>query len=152
MHSVVSLQLIAVLVTMVMAAGSVCALIWGVWTYRRSADAQLQLLAFQTLQRYLDHAVDHPDLASWNASQSVDARYAWFAAQALTTAQTLWLLVARHPTWQRSINAIVRQHQPYLESGHFVCDDFDPDFVSFLRTRCTGLKCADANVDRAPSH
>jgi len=137
---------------MVTAAGSVCALVWGVWTYRRSADAQLQLLALQTLQRYLDHAVEHPDLASGNRSHSVDMRYAWFAALALTTAQTLWLLVGRHAIWQRSINSILRQHQSFMESGHFMCDDFDPDFVSLLRTRFPGLKCADPNVLRTPDH
>ena len=152
MHNTVTLQMIAVLISMVMATGSMCALVWGFWTYRRNAEAQLQLLALQTLQRYLDHAVEHPDLASRNASQSVDVRYAWFAAQALTTAQTLWILVARHPSWQRSINSIVRQHQSYLESDHFVCEDFDPDFVSYLRTRLTRLKCADQDAERTSDH
>ena len=130
---------------------SVCALLWGVWTYKRNAEAQLQLLALQTLMRYLDLAVAHPDLASRNESQSVDVRYAWFAAQSLTIAQTLWLLVGRQPNWQRSVNAIVRQHHSYLRSGTFVCGDFSPEFVSYLRTRVAELKCADSNDgERAP--
>jgi hypothetical protein len=68
-----------------------------------------------------------------------------FAAQSLTTAQTLWLLVGRQPNWQRSINAIVRHHHSYLQSGAFVCDDFSPEFVGYLRTRVADVKCAEAN-------
>jgi hypothetical protein len=110
------------------------------------------LLALEGLQHYLDLAVRYPDLASRDESQSVDVRYAWFAAQSLTTAQTLWFLVGRQPSWQRSINAIVRQHHSYLRSGAFVCDDFWPDFVSYLRTRVAELKCAESNdAEGAPS-
>jgi len=152
MNSSLVLQQIAVLVSIVMAAGNVWALVWGVWTYKRNADAQLQLLALETLQHYLDLAVAHPDLASRDKSLSVDVRYAWFAAQALTTAQTLWLLVRRQPNWQRSINAIVRQHRSYLRSGTFVCGDFSPEFVDYLRTRVPELKCAESNGgEGAPS-
>ena len=134
------------------AAGNVCALIWGVWTYRRNADAQLQLLALETLQHYLDLAVAHPELASRDERLTVDVRYAWFAAQALTTAQTLWLLVRRKPNWQRSINAILRQHRSYLRSGMFECADFSPEFIDYLRTRVADLKCAESNDgEGAPS-
>ena len=79
-------------------------------------------------------------------------RYAWFAAQSLTTAQTLWLLVGRQPNWQRSINAIVRQHHSYLRSGAFVRDDFSPDFLAYLQTQVAELKCAEStNAKGAPS-
>ena len=152
MNSSVVLQLIAVLVSIVIAAGNVCALVWAVWTYKRDADTRLQLLALETLQHYLDLAVAHSDLANRDENQSVDVRYAWFAAQALTTAQTLWLLVGRQPNWQRSINAIVRQHRTYLRSGRFVCGDYSPDFVGYLRTRVAELKCAEPNDgEGAPS-
>jgi hypothetical protein len=72
-------------------------------------------------------------------------RYGWFAAQSLNTAQTLWLLVGRQPSWERAINFIVRQHHSYLQSGAFVCDDFSPDFVGYLRTRVPDLKCSESN-------
>lgn len=139
------IQLIAVLASVVIAAATVIALLWGVWTYKRNGEAQVQLLALAALQHYLDLAVAHPDLASRDESQPVDTQYAWFAAQSLATAQILWLLVGRQPNWQRSINAIVRQHRSYLRSGAFVCDDFSPQFVSYLRTREASLKCAESN-------
>ena len=104
------------------------------------------------LQHYLDLAVAHPELASRDESLTVDVRYAWFAAQALTTAQTLWLLVRRKANWQRSINAILRQHGSYLRSGMFQCGDFSPEFVDYLRTRVADLKCAESNDgEGAPS-
>jgi len=152
MDSGVVVQLVGVLASILKAAGTVGALLWGVWTYKRKGEAQVQLLALEALQRHLDLAVAHPDLASRDESQSVDVRYAWFAAHSLTTAQALWLLVGRQPNWQRSINAIVRQHHSYLQSGEFVCDDFCPDFVSYLRTRVAGLKCVESNdAEGAPS-
>lgn len=132
-------------------AVTVLSLVFAVWSYRRNvqaqilnAEAQLQLAALNTLQHYLDLAVAHPDLASPAAGRAIDARYAWFAAQALATAQTLQALAGRQPNWLRSIDAIVRQHRPYLESGAFVCEDFSPEFVAYLRSRVADLKCADA--------
>ena len=65
------------------------------------------------------------------------------AAQALTTAQTLWTLVGHQGEWQRAINAIIRQHRSYLRSGAFVCDDFSPEFIRHLRERVADLRCAD---------
>jgi hypothetical protein len=141
-------QLIPVLASIVMAASTVAALLWGVWTYKRNGEAQVQLQALGALQHYLDLAVAHPDLASRDQSQPIDARYAWFAAQSLTTAQTLWLLVGRQPNWQRSIAAIVRQHHSFLRSGVFVCDDFSPEFVDHLRRLLADLKCAESDDAR----
>ena len=138
------LQVGALLASMVMAASILVTALFGIWTYRRNADAQLQLLSLGMLQHYLDLAVEHPELASRENDQPVDVRYGWFAAQALTTAQTLWKLVGDRPDWQRSLNAIVRQHRSYLRSGAFVCDDFDPEFVSYLRKRVADLKCAES--------
>ncbi len=139
-------QVVAVVASVVLATATVVALLWGVWTYKRNGEAQVQLLALGTLQHYLDLAVAHPDLVSRDESRPVDARYAWFAAQALTTAQTLWLLVGRQENWQRSINAILRQHRSYLRSGAFVCDDFCPEFVGYLRTRVADLACATSTA------
>ena len=144
------LQQLALLGSIVMAASMLATAIFGVWTYKRnaeaqvrSAEAQLQLLALGALQHYLDLAVEHPDLASHAEEQPIDARYGWFAAQALTTAQTLRVLVGDQGDWQRAVNAIIRQHRPYLRSGAFVCEDFTPEFVSYVRARVADLKCAD---------
>lgn len=136
------LQIIPVFTTVTMAFATVAALAWGIWTYRRNGEMQTQLIALQTLQHYLDLAVAHPDLASAGEQHARDARYAWFAAHALVTAQTLWQLVGRQPQWQRSVDAIVRQHQAYLRSGLFVCEDFSPAFVAHLRALVPDLKCA----------
>ncbi|NBM14704.1 hypothetical protein [Streptomyces sp. GC420] len=134
----------------VLAAATVASVIIAVWTYRRSAQAQvsaaqaqLQLSALGILQHYLDLAVERTDLASPGDERPADARYAWFAAHALNTAQTLQRLVGEHPDWQRAINAIIRRHRPYLTSGAFVCDDFTPGFVEYLRERVPELRCAD---------
>ena len=59
-----AIQLIAVAASIVLAAATVAALLWGIWSYKRNAEAQMQLLALGTLQHYLDLAVAYPDLAS----------------------------------------------------------------------------------------
>jgi len=137
------IQQCALWASIVMAAVAVATLLIGFWNSNRNAEAQLQLLALGTIQHYLDLAVEHPDLASHDYDQPIDAKYGWFAAHALTTAQTLWIMVGHQVDWQRSINAIIRQHQPYLRSGAFVCDDFAPEFVSYLKERVANLRCAE---------
>jgi len=150
-----TLQRLALWAGIILATTTVASLVFAVWSYRRnvaaqvrSAEAQVQLQALSTLQHYLDLAVAHPELASRDKNEPIDARYGWFAAHALTTAQTLRALVGQQADWQRAINAIVRQHQSYLGSGDFVCDDFSPEFVSYLRAMVPGLKCAELSNEK----
>ena len=138
------LQLLPIVSGSIVALSTVAALLWGVWTYKRNAASQVQLLALGALQHYLDLAVAHPDLASRDASEPVDARYGWFAAHALATAQTLWTLAGRDENWRRPVDSIIRQHRAYLMSGAFECGDYSPDFVRYLRSRVPDLKCAPA--------
>jgi len=141
-------QLIPVLAVAVTAVSALIALLWGVWTYKRNWEVQLQLLALATLQHYLDLAVAHPDLVRRDDTKAVDVQYACFAVEALATAQILWTIVGHQEVWRRSIKAIVRQHRSYLRSGAFICSDFDPEFVSYLRTHVADLKCAElSNVE-----
>ncbi len=135
-----TLQLVASGAGLIVAVAAVITLLFAVWSYKSSTEMQVQLLALGSLQHYLDLGVQYPELAS---GSKVDARYPWFAAEALTTAQTLWILVGQQADWQRAINAIIRQNPYYLRSGTFVCDDFMPSFVSYLRVRVLTLKCAE---------
>ena len=135
-------QTVALWASVVVAAAAVVSLAVGIWDYNRNAQAQVQLTALSILQNYLNLAVQHPDLASRDAGDPVDARYAWFAAHALNTAQTLRGLVGHQEDWQRAIDAIVRQQQPYLRSGLFECRDFSPGFVTYLRAKTADLRCA----------
>lgn len=135
------LQQVAGWASVVVAAAAVVSLAVGIWDYNRNAQTQVQLTALGVLQNHLDLAVQHPELASRDAGDPVDARYAWFAAHALNTAQTLRALVGHEGGWQRAIDAIIRQQQPYLRSGLFECGDFSPEFVAYLRARTTGLRC-----------
>jgi hypothetical protein len=138
-----SLQAGALAASMIVAAAATVTLLFGIWNYNQNSNAQVQALALGSLQHYLDFAVEHPDLASRQEEQRVDARYAWFAAEAINTAQTLWRLVGAQPDWQRTIRAIIRQHGSYLRSGAFVCDDFTPGFIDYLREKVPQLKCAE---------
>jgi hypothetical protein len=139
-----TLQLIGIGAGAVSATAFMLTFIFGVYQFVRSAENQLQSSAFGVLQHYLDQATARPDLATRAPGQPVDAQYAWFAANAVVTAQTLWQLVGTRPDWQRSINAIIRHHESYLRSGAFTCDDFAPEFVTYLRQRVPGLRCAAA--------
>jgi hypothetical protein len=145
-----TLQLIGIGAGAVSAVAFMLTFVFGVYQFTRSAENQLQSSAFGVLQHYLDQAVARPDLATRTPDQPVDAQYAWFAANAMVTAQTLWQLVGTRPDWQRSINATIRQHETYLRSGAFTCGDFAPEFVSYLRERVPGLQCAGAEATATP--
>jgi negative regulator of sigma E activity len=69
------LQKAALWANVVMAASVLVTALFGVWTYSRNADAQVQLLALGTLQHYLDLAVEHPELASRDNDRPIDAQY-----------------------------------------------------------------------------
>ena len=87
-------------------------------------------------------AVEHPELASRDPGQPVDAQYEWFATNALFTAETLFVLVGDDPRWKNSIAFIVRQHRGYLEDGHFICGNFSSGFVTYVTDEIKDLKCA----------
>lgn len=128
--------------TILAAAVTAGSMVFGVLTYQRSASDQRQIIALGILQDYLKTSVEHPDLASQDRNQPVDAKYLWFATHALFTAETLWGLVGTDPRWQRAVDSIVRQHRGYLVQGVFACDDFTPEFVDYVRQRVPDLKCA----------
>jgi hypothetical protein len=137
------LQTIALWASIVVAATAVLSQAIVIWNFNRNSEVQAQLMALGALQNYLNLAIQYPDLASHDKNHPVDARYAWFAANALNTAQTLRVLTGRQADWQRAIDAIIRQHQPYLRSGLFECHDFNPEFISYLRRRVADVKCVE---------
>ena len=85
-------------------------MVFGVLTFRRTSEEQRQSMALGVLQDYLKLSVEHPDLASFEEGERVDIRHAWFAANALFTAQTLWKLQGDDPRWERIIKAIIRDY------------------------------------------
>ena len=115
-------------------------MVFGVLTYQRSAAEQRQVAALGVLQEHLKLAVEHPDLASRDHDQPVDAKYGWFATHALFTAETLWGLVGNDPRWEKAIDAILRQHRGYLEQGVFPCGDYSREFVKLPAGASTGTQ------------
>ena len=128
--------------TILGAAVTAGSMLFGVLTYQRSAANQRQAGSLNILNDYLKMTVEHPDLASRDPGQPVDAEYEWFATHALFTAETLWVLVGDDPRWTRSIAFILRQHRSYLEQGHFICGNFSSEFVTYVKNQIKDLKCA----------
>ena len=116
-------------------------MVFGLLTYQRSATENRQAGALGMLQEHLKLAVEHPDLASRGADVPADTRYEWFVAHALFTAETLWLLVGDDPRWQRTVDALLRQHESYLKQGLLPCGDYSPEFVSYMQGRLPSLQC-----------
>ena len=132
-------QYAAILVAVVTASS----MIFGVLTYQRSAADQREAAALSILQDYLKLSIEHPDLASRDRGQPVDAKYQWFATHALFTAETLWRLEGEDEKWRKAIDSLLRQHRGYLGQGVFPCGDFMPDFLNYVRKRVPELKCAE---------
>ena len=96
-------------------------MLFGVLTYQRSAAHQRQAASLGILQDYLKMAVEHPDLASRDPGQPVDAEYEWFATHALFTAETLSVLVGDdsameelHRLHREPTPRLSRTRPPYL--------------------------------------
>jgi len=123
----------------IVTAGS---MVFGVMTYRRTAEEQRQSMALGVLQDYLRLSVEHPELASFEDGERVDIRHAWFAANALFSAQTLWKLEGHDPRWERVIKAIIRDHAIDLEKGDFACDEYEPEFIRYIDANVPTMKCA----------
>ena len=117
-------------------------MVFGVLTFRRTAEEQRQSMALGVLQDYLKLSVEHPDLASLEGRETVDLRHAWFSVNALFTAQTLWRLEGHDPRWERIIKAIVRDHASFLTRGSLACDEYEPDFIEYIKTSVPAMKCA----------
>ena len=118
-------------------------MVFGVLTFRRTANEQRQSMALGVLQDYLKLSVEHPDLASLEGRETVDTRHAWFSVNALFTAQTLWRLEGHDPRWERIIKAIVRDHAHFLQRGQLACDEYEPDFIKYIGENVPDMKCAD---------
>ncbi len=116
-------------------------MVFGVMTYRRTANEQRQSMALGVLQDYLKVAVEHPELASFEDGEPIDLRHAWFAANALFTAQTLWKLQGHDPRWERIIKAIIRDHAIFLERGTLACDEYEPEFIKYIDSNVPAMKC-----------
>ena len=117
-------------------------MVFGVLTFRRSAEEQRQSMALGVLQDYLKVSVEHPDLASFDGHGPVDVRHAWFAVNGLFTAQAIWTLVGDDPRWKRIVNAIIRDHTVFLQRGNLPCDEYDPAYIEYVRASVPALKCA----------
>ena len=117
-------------------------MVFGVLTFRRTSEEQRQSMALGVLQDYLKLSVEHPELASFEEGERVDIKHAWFAANALFTAQTLWKLQGDDPRWERIIKAIIRDHAIFLRHGNFACDEYEPEFINYIKTNVPALKCA----------
>jgi hypothetical protein len=117
-------------------------MIFAVTTYWRGAREQKQASAINILQDYLKFSVDHPELASRDANAPTDARYEWFAAHTLFTAESLWTFVGDDERWDKTLDVLLRPHRAYLQEGAVRCEAFQPGFLQYLKSRFPNLNCA----------
>ena len=130
---------VATVLGALLTAGSV---IVGLVTYRRSVTEQRQAAALGILHEYLKLSVEHPELASRERGQAIDASYDAFVTHALATAETAWALVGDDRRWDRSIGAVVLPHREYLTQGVLHCENYQTEFLQYLRERVPGVQCA----------
>jgi hypothetical protein len=136
-----TLQHFAHYATIAAAFVAVAAFVVGAWFTWQAAKGQAEAAAVAVLQDYFKLAIDHPDLADWPEEKPVDDRYEWFASHAYFTAETIFIH-ADETEWRNTARSIVRLHHAYVRDGRFSCEDFNPDFVDFVRAEVPDFRCA----------
>jgi len=138
------LDRLAQIATILGAVVTAASVVFGVLTFRRTANEQRQSMALGLLQEYLKLSVEHPDLASLESGEPLDIRHAWFATNAIFTSQAVWKMVGSDPRWERIIRAMVRDHENYLQRGALACEEYDPEFIKYVAKNVPALKCAES--------
>jgi hypothetical protein len=137
--------------TIVAAMIATAGFIAGGWFSRDAAHSQARSVAVSVLQDYYKLAIEHQDLANRPDERPMDERYEWFASQAYFTAETIFILTG-DTEWRNTVRGIVHSHHAFVRDGGFVCEDFNPRFVKFVRTELPDFKCATDSAGSAESN
>ena len=131
---------------MLSALAATGALLWNVHVFKETANRQKESFAVSLLQRYIELAVEYPDLAYPGPSGSIDNRindkkYTWFASHAVFTAESIYFLLKEDEAWKGTIKGILLNHKPFLHHQIFPCNEYGKDFVLFMQKEIDSNLC-----------
>lgn len=113
---------------------AVCALLaigFAIWQTRQFRAHQLEALAREQYQRFLELCIQYPDYAdppsgvvdmdkltfSRNAKKFI--QYEWFLTSGMNALEAVYAAVGSQKPWRETIKSVLEAHAPYLSSERY---------------------------------
>lgn len=130
-----------------MGLAAIIGLIFAVWQTRQFRNHQLETLARDQYQRFLELCIQFPQYAqppvevmdceamTIDGDRQKFVQYEWFLAAGVNALEAIYLAVGQQPGWRETIKSVLEDHAPFLMSKRY--DDTvrftgDPRFQAFL--------------------
>jgi len=138
---------LANLAAIAMALAAFVALAFGVWQTRQYRRQQLESVARDRYQAFLELCVQYPEFAqpldgavdpvaaTFDGDQKKFIQYGWFIWSCLNALEVLYFVLGHQKSWRNTINSILRCHVVYLSSSHILegVDTFEPEFYALIK-------------------
>jgi hypothetical protein len=117
--------------TMLTAVCALLAIVFAIWQTRQFRAHQLEALARDQYQRFLELCIQYPEYAdpppgvvdmekltfSRNAKRFV--QYEWFLTSGMNALEAVYAAVGRQKPWRETIKSVLEAHAPYLSSMRY---------------------------------
>jgi hypothetical protein len=114
---------------------AILALVVSFYTWYETTNIQRRTAAFTYWQMYLQSALANPEFASGvvNEADPVEKqKYEWFVANALGTAEAVYVLQEGDEGWRATIKTVIRTHKEYIESPAFERQHYSDSFLDLV--------------------
>jgi hypothetical protein len=111
---------------------AIVAILFGFFTYEGTADLQQETTAYTLYREHLQLCFEHPDYASASKAVLKDAKYEWFVANALHSADAILVLRPKDDGWRETIKEVIRIHQEYIRDKSFPREHYSPMLLKLI--------------------
>lgn len=130
----VSLSAGADVATMLTAVCALLAIIFAIWQTRQFRAHQLEALARDQYQRFLELCIQYPEYAdppsgvvnmdklTFSRNGKKFIQYEWFLTSGMNALEAVHAAVGSQKSWQETIESVLEAHLPYLTSNRY--DEF----------------------------
>jgi len=136
----------ASIATIVTGCAAIFAVGFGYWQTRQFRKQQLESLARDHYQHFLELCIAYPEFASPGDKVDAEARtfsdnterfvqYEWFFTAGCNSLEAIFVAVGQLPHWKATAVSIVNEHRAYMLSQRYVDSQRptgDPKFEAFV--------------------
>ncbi|MCC6787004.1 MAG: hypothetical protein IT547_04130 [Hyphomonadaceae bacterium] len=125
------LEAAAYVANVAMALVAIVGVAFAVWQTREFRNHQLETLARDQYQRFLELCIEHPEFAqppndqldcnarTIDGSAIAFVQYEWFVSAGVNALEAIYLAVGHQPGWRETIKSVLEDHAPFLMSRRY---------------------------------
>lgn len=83
---------------------------------------------------------NHYQLVLQNSDMTPEEKADWIAGHAVFQAETIYNLRKENRAWRGTVAATITENEEFFRKGLFHCEEFDDEFVEFVRAQFTGFE------------